>query len=286
MRRRAGDVEAPFRFWLAAQGKAQATIDNYLEALRAWKRWCAENEVNPFRGVTLQELVAWRADMALRLAPSTASLRTIGVRVFFNYLVDAGLLPNNPAERLKPRRPQSRPVQPFTQQELMGMLTACKTPQDRAIFLLLLGGGLRRDEVFQITRAHVNFEDGTITVLGKGARYRTIAPGNACIEALRFALAYNDRLCWQGARADFVWRRVRILAKRAGIKGRIHPHRFRYQFAVEVSDAGMSIDQLMVVLGHSDAKMSMKYARAGRERRALNTQRLLSPADRLLEATS
>ena len=91
--------------------------------------------------------------------------------MFFNYLVDAGLLPNNPAERLKPRRPQSRPVQPFTQQELMGMLTACKTPQDRAIFLLLLGGGLRRDEVFQITRAHVNFEDGTITVLGKGARY-------------------------------------------------------------------------------------------------------------------
>lgn len=50
-------------------------------------------------------------------------------------------------------------------------------------------------------------------------------------------------------------------AKRAGLTGRVWPHRLRHTFATEMLQAGMPLQILMRILGHHTIKMTLRYAR-------------------------
>jgi len=54
-------------------------------------------------------------------------------------------------------------------------------------------------------------------------------------------------------------RTLRKLTRYISTTEHIHPHRLRHTFATEMARAGMSIQVLMKLLGHRDAKMTMQY---------------------------
>ncbi|MGE0295004.1 MAG: tyrosine-type recombinase/integrase, partial [Hyphomonadaceae bacterium] len=111
--------------------------------------------------------------------------------------------------------------------------------------------------------------------------YRMIAPGDATVAAVLEAMQFGDRLCPQ-ADIEVVWRIVQALAKRAGIRGRVYPHRFRHSFAVLFLENGGTVDQLQHVLGHKRLDQSAYYARAGSKRRALEAQARVDVAGKML----
>lgn len=280
-RRQVDKVEAGFRFWLESQGLAPATIKNYLYAARYWKQWCDENEVevtNPER----EDLQAWLGSLLKEHSTGSVDLRKIGLRKFFTYLIDTKRHPGpNPVTDLHIRKRETEPAEPFTREELTRMYIACHNHQERAVFLLLVGGGLRRSEIYGITRDDVNVEEGTIRVLGKGHQYRLNAPGKVVVEAVMAAMEFTERLCPQGSN-EIVMRIVKALAERAHIRGRVYPHRFRHSFAVHFLENGGTIDNLQHVLGHRRVDMSLHYSRAGAKRRALETQARVNVAETML----
>jgi len=56
----------------------------------------------------------------------------------------------------------------------------------------------------------------------------------------------------------FPSRRLQRLFKLAGLAG-AHPHRFRDTFAVELLLAGVPIEQVSILLGHSSVKITEKH---------------------------
>lgn len=274
-----------FRFHLQAQGLAEATIRNYVACARAWYRYCDAEGIDPFKA-TRADMTAWLGALAATNRPSTVRLRLIGLRVYYDYLKQAKFVRTNVARGIKTTRQVSRPVDPFTDSELERMFAACKDYRDRALLLLLLGGGLRRGEVWQVSRQNVDFETGTIIVLGKGAKYRRVRPGRVAMEALRIALAFEDRLFEGWTDDDIVWRKVRDIARRAGLSTRAFPHKFRHTFSTRFLDAGGQVNELQRILGHEHISMSLFYARAGEERRAIEAQARFNPADQLFGQTA
>jgi site-specific recombinase XerD len=220
-------------------------------------------------------------EMAADHARSTIRLYTICLRVWYDFLVKAKYVTTNPAREIAITRQITPPTEMISDAELVAVINACETAVDRAMVLLLLGGGLRRSELFGIKADHCNFEAGTITIFGKGSKYRQIAPGKSAMEALRMALWRRDRLFVQESH-DYIWRRVKALWRKAGNRGRIYPHRFRHAFAVKFSENGGGVDLLMTILGHSSLQQSMYYSRAGIAQRALRAQVEHNPADRLV----
>lgn len=274
-------VPGGFRLWIESQGLAKGTIKNYVYAVAAWVTWCEDHDVNAYRPER-SDLRAYLGDLLATRARSNVELMKIGLRRFFTYLIDEEKYPgDNPVTNLTIKRREIEPAEPFTKDELGRMLLACQSHQERAVYLLLVAGGLRRGEIFGITRADVNPETGLVRVLGKGNKYRAIAPGAATVEAVMQAMQFSDRLCPQ-ADIEVVWRVVRALAKRANVRGRVYPHRFRHSFAVLFLENGGTIEQLMYVLGHSRVDMSLHYARAGATRRALEAQVNVDVAGKML----
>lgn len=273
-----GDV-ASFRYHLIAQRFSADTIRNYITGASIWLAWCNAQDLT-YLEATRNDMTRWLGELAETQAQSTVRLRLLCLRVFYDFLKESEQIGDNPARAIKLPPQVARPVEILTDDELQAMIEVANKAEDRAIILLLLGGGLRRAESFNIKREDVNFGDGTIRVLGKGNKWRTVAPGKAAMQAVRIAMWNKDRL-FDRKDDDYVWRRVQRLAQLAGVKGRVFPHRFRYTFAVDFSEAGGGVDLLQTILGHSTLEMSMRYSRQGREKRALKAQQDLNPADRL-----
>jgi integrase/recombinase XerD len=273
--------EAGFRFWLESQNLAKDTIRNYVTAAGIWFSWCDGKPIDPYNPER-EDLRAYLGDLLRTRAPSNVELLKIGLRRFFGYLIEDEKHPGpNPITNLTLRKRETEPAEPFTREELARMLIACQNHQERAVYLLLVAGGLRRGEIYGITRDDVNLDTNRIKVLGKGHQYRESAPGQPVVEAVWAAMEFSERLCPQ-ADIEVVWRIVKAIAKRAGIKGRIYPHRFRHSFAVLFIENGGTVDQLMHILGHKRIDMSLYYARAGAKRRAMEAQETVDIAGKML----
>jgi integrase/recombinase XerD len=277
------DPGAGFRFHLEAKLKSPLTIRNNEVCLRRWLRWCDKNGID-YHKVDKRTVAGFMGEISRALMPSTVMHQLFGLRNFYDYLVAEGEVTSNPAREIPYKRPEVREVEPYSETDLKRMIGACESFQERAIIMLLIASGLRRDEIHGITKADCNFTAGTILVRGKGSRYRIVAPGPTVMVQLQLALEFTDRLVPNSA--QYVYLIVKNVAARAGIKGRVFPHRHRHTFATSYLDAGGSVEELMTILGHKNVSMSLHYARAGQRRRAVETQKRLDLAGRLLAMPS
>ena len=278
------NIIANFRFWLDAKGLSVHTVTNYTTMAGQFLKWCEEHGVMG-HDVGRNEITRYLGELSGRVAPTTTYLNLLTIRYFYDYLTAEGEVVTNPARLVQRRVPRPRQVEPFTRDELQGMLRTCRSFREQAVFLLFVDCGLRRREVFNIKREDVNFNDQTVAVIGKGSKPRYVAMGPHTTESLRQALRFDERLVPFHS-VEWVWWLVKDLAKRAGVRGRVHPHRFRHTFATSFLDAGGSLEELQIVLGHANLSQSLFYPKAGRERRALVRMREIDLTSHLFGADS
>jgi site-specific recombinase XerD len=300
---RRGRTVDGLRYALQARQLAPGSIRNYVQNAKAWLNWCEEHELD-YREATREDITYHLGEMSAVRRQTTVKFRFLSIRIFYDYVwalehgidyvraVQDKLVDYNPARQIAYKNAQARDTEPFTEDELRRMFDACLSYRERAIFLLSLGGGLRRTEIYNITRQDINLAAKTIAVLGKGNQYRLISPGQPVLDALCHALEFEDRLCpveqkkpgtiEPYARGHYVYHVIRQLAKRAGVKGRVYPHRFRHTFASSYLDAGGTVEELQQILGHKRIEQSLFYAKAGRQKRALEAQARINIAGRLL----
>lgn len=275
---KAGGMEG-FVFYLKTQGRAQATIKNYVTQARRWSAWCEEMGVNPVTAHT-DHLMGWLGFISTNHLPSTVRLATISLRVYYDYLKQAKLIKRNPARDIKVTKQISRPVPMLQVVDVKMLIGACETLEDRAMVLLMIGGGLRRSEVLNIVRDDIDFDRGCIRIFGKGSKWREVSPGTWAMDAVKQAMGYETRV-FKNTHPDSLRRRLKYLADKAGLDKPVRAHMLRYYFAVNFCEQGGGIDLLQTILGHSSIEMSMYYSRAGREKRALEAQKRYNPADSL-----
>ena len=68
---------------LALQERADATIQKYAHDVRAFIRWCGEEDS---RRLTKEQSLRWRSDLAQRKAPATVNAAVAAVNGFLRYI--------------------------------------------------------------------------------------------------------------------------------------------------------------------------------------------------------
>ena len=164
--------------------------------------------------------------------------------------------------------------------ELQLVVAACDgdTParlRDRAIVLLLSRLGLRAGDVAQLRFADINWENGTLQVMGKG-RYQVRLPlpqdvGDALLRYLecRPQVDHTDRVFLRGIApfkpfisAHCVSGVVKRALRRAGIEAPVRgAHLLRHTAATEMLRNGVPLDQIGLVLRHRSIDVSAYYAK-------------------------
>jgi site-specific recombinase XerD len=182
----------------------------------------------------------------------------------------------------KTKRPKNRKEKPIVyleQDEINNILNKIKTeskPQfvnrDLAIITLGVGTGIRVGALVQINVEDIDFKENTIHVIEKGGKERYLKFGvntrnilsawlidrttyfsEVDTDAL-FISQHRQRLSVEGVRG--------LMDKYAnGINGKhITPHKMRSSAATNLAKAGVDIQTIADILGHSSVTTTQRYA--------------------------
>jgi integrase/recombinase XerD len=206
------------------------------------------------------------------LKPLTVHTRLRAVKAFLRFLIDEDIVDARVlSRRIAIKVPEALPraMDPDDVRRLIG---AIKDVRNRAMILVLLRTGMRigelldtrvqgvslkerRIEIYEAQKNRVGrvvyLSDDTLSALGKWFKKRD--PQKVFV----FYAQGRDTMTYQGARAMF----MKYLLK-ADLAGKGYSlHCLRHTCASELLNAGMRLECLQQLLGHSSVEMTRRYAR-------------------------
>ncbi|NOG53332.1 MAG: tyrosine-type recombinase/integrase [Planctomycetes bacterium] len=252
--------------------------------------------------MTPEDAMAYRD----RMIEDGCSAATVGrrmstVRSFFKYLTARGWREPgpNPADTAVvpvPRVSKESQTEILSVDEVRRLLATCDLStirglRDRAILLLALHHGLRKDELLNLTHARPSDwssrpaggffgeERGhvTLTIRGKAQRDRIHGVVPSVTDSVRTYLDWSSRdetdtgpLLLKVSRSgdslpdipmkpgdiDYL---VRRRVRDAGIKRRISPHSLRHSAATRLLECGVELTAVQSFLGHANVTTTMTY---------------------------
>jgi len=130
----------------------------------------------------------------------------------------------------------------------------------RPFVVLAINTGMRRNEILSLTRKSVDWGNRVLTLDDtKNGTPRHVYLNDAAFDALRSLPARLDIDRVFPFDPNQVTMAFRRLAKRAGLGG-FRLHDLRHTFASHQAMSGVASRGLQVLLGHKDARMTMRYS--------------------------
>lgn len=191
------------------------------------------------------------------------------LRAFCRFAHDSGWLATNPATKLKPPRVIDHPTMPLTRNEFTSLLTACDQYPDklnsvriRALVLLLRHSGLRITDAVTLPRDRITNGKLFLYTAKTGTPvYCPLPP--FLLTALEAIPSANQYFFWTGASKPKStvgnWQRA---LKRLFVLAEVptgHAHRLRDTFAIELLLAGVPMERVSMLLGHSSIRVTEKH---------------------------
>jgi integrase/recombinase XerD len=137
----------------------------------------------------------------------------------------------------------------------------------------LYGAGVRVSELVGLDVDDVDLDDGSVRVLGKGAKERDVPLGRYAREAIAayltaarptFATARSRSALFLNRRGGRLsrqtcWTIIRRYAGLAGLEKRITPHTLRHSFATHLLEGGADVRVVQELLGHASVATTQVY---------------------------
>lgn len=220
----------------------------------------------------------------LGLAPVSVRRELSSLRSFFRALCRNGVLQANPAAEVRAPKAQRRLPSAFEAEPLNNALNQLPDGalecRDRAMAELLYSCGLRLGELQPLQMQQFDAGLGELRVTGKGGKTRVLPVGRQAREALQAWLAVRappppglGDAVFPGRAGEPLSRsaiagRLKLWARRAGLEGRVHPHRFRHAFATHLLEASGELRAVQELLGHANLATTQIYTHLDFERLA------------------
>ena len=266
---------------LARRGASKHTLRNYeSDLLQLAGYFEISGEAAPtMEQLDLPLLREWLASLYDKGLTTVSVRRKIAaVRAMFKFLLQEGVIPVNPAARLRTPRPGQKLPDVMSAEKTNNMLDAVEAGEkvekpsrerDIAFLELLYGCGIRVGELVGIDLEHVDLSGGWLRVWGKGNKERQVPVGGRAVDAVNRYL--QSRSAAPGEKALFVNgqgkrlsdRQVRRLVKFYALvvtgDSTVHPHSFRHAYATHLLSDGADLRAIQELLGHARLSTTQKY---------------------------
>ena len=262
------------------EDSTQSTITFYRKEVGLFIRWLEEQG----HSLNLAELTSFHILGHLEslkrreLAPRTVRSRLQAIKTMLRWAVEWDILPQNPAERIRPPKvPKVR--KPFLKEDVFQqLLDLCPLntllgARRQSMMWFLATSGVRRRELMMLDLEDLDWQRGQARVRnGKGQKERQVP---FMQEAQRPMLRYlkqrtDEHLClWiseEGKPLSYwgVDQDLRRLVERAGLKGQVKDicHIFRRTFAAHAVRQGVPRPHIQATAGWSTPHMLDHYTAA------------------------
>lgn len=227
--------------------------------------WCSRNGFGRLKELTVDRLREFRASWSDGATYATKNLERI--RAFFRFCVENDWLAKNPAQAIKAPRSKVGPTLPFSADEMTRILKACDrysgdVARMKAFVLMMRYSGLRIGDTLALGPGRLKNSKLFLYTQKTGTPVWLPLPAVAVkalgnLESTSSRFFTTGRAKPQTARSNWsrYLDRVFELAKVEGG----HSHRFRDTFAVSLLEAGVSLENVSILLGHSSLKITERH---------------------------
>ena len=230
--------------------------------------------------VTLQDLQAFLKYISeFNFTETTQSRIISGIKHFYKFLILENYIQINPAELLEtPRINRKLPV--FLSVEeidlILSFIDRSTSEGERNIAMLetLYSCGLRVSELISLKLTNLHFEEGFISVIGKGNKERLIPIVKSALKLIQnYVTNHRNHIAIKKNSEDMIFLSKRgtpitrqmvfyilkDLAEKGGIKKKLSPHTFRHSFATHLVEGGADLRAVQEMLGHESITTTEIY---------------------------
>jgi len=203
---------------------------------------------------------------------STVRTKLHCVNAFLGYAMDAGVVRADVlARRIRLRKPETLP-RAMDPDDVKQLLSVIENTRDRAMILILLRTGMRIGELLNTKIQDLHIKDRRIDIYeGEKNRVgRVVYLSDDAMSALKAWLKIREPqkevLFYAHGRNSMAYSTARLIfaqsLMKAGLTHKGHSlHALRHTFASELLNAGMRIECLQPLMGHTSLDVTRRYAR-------------------------
>jgi integrase len=260
-----------------ARNLREPTLYKYDLLSRQMARFATDQGIRFLRELDLPVLRKFRATWPNENLGALKKLEYL--RAFFRFAHECKWIDENPARKLESPKVKQTPTMPFTPEHMTNILAACEKygmkcrggkyrgPENarrlRALVLLLRHSGLRIGDAVTLERSRISGDKLFLYTAKTGTPVYVPLP-DFVLTALEAVPKISEKyFFWSGESkvesATGDWQRaLKAVFKEAEIPDG-HAHRFRDTFAVGLLLAGVPMERVSVLLGHSSIKVTEKH---------------------------
>jgi integrase/recombinase XerD len=246
----------------SARHLASETIRKYKLLFRQIEEFARAKGLVFVTDLDIPVLTAFRAGW--KDGPLSSAKKTERLRTLFHFAVAQKLAAENPAMQLKMPKVKPKPTLPFSDVEMQKIIKAAEGNERLLCFVYVMRySGLRIGDTTTLPVSSIQGDKLHLYTAKTGTPVRVPLPGYV-IKALKAVpRKHPDYFFWTGHHnvreaANTSRRSLAGLFKKAKIVGG-HSHRFRDTFAVELLQAGVSLENVSVLLGHTNIQITQQH---------------------------
>jgi integrase/recombinase XerD len=278
----------------------RSALRKHINMTKRLLEWCNAHGIVFLKDITADNLKDWRNTWTFKRygdnRPSYSwKIHWAVSKAFFKHAFTFGWIPTNEAEKLNGFKVEHEQIQPFTREEMTKILASvdgCFNPEEahrmRSFILLMRWSGLACRDAATLERAAMDNGNRIRRRRGKTNTFVFVPIPPFVGDSLRQVENSNPKyFFWNGtSQPDTLvgefQRKLQIVFKAAGVSG--HSHQFRHTFAVENLLAGMSIEDVSRLLGHTSLAVTQKHYDAFIQARQAQLERVVTEAWAKMEA--
>ena len=275
-----GDLPAkdPFADYMRRQYRHNCKPNTLRTAATSLKQFLSFYKISGKQHIeemTREDIEAFTEHLQDRgLKATTVSSRLRTVYAFVRFLVEDKVLGYELLERRIRIKLPDRLPRAIAPEDLKQLLSVINHPRDRALILLLLRTGMRIGELLNTKVDDLDLREQKILIyqavktgVGRVVYYSDDAQ-EALLIWLRLRDPFKDYLFYGQGRASHClsYEAARIMfkkyLKKAGLQYSVYTlHCLRHTFATDLLNAGMRLECLQLLMGHTNLEVTRRYAR-------------------------
>ena len=239
----------------------------------------SQPETEGIENVSYSEIRSWIVDLIQQGNSTRTVNRKLSVlRSFYKFLVRNGVIEVSPLKEHKALKMAAKVPLPFSEEEVKEVLEGDSYPDNylgvlqKTLLNLFYYTGIRRSELIDLKRTHVDLDNRTMKVLGKRNKERLVPLLPAMSKQLAELVKRQEEehIIGEGGRffispkgkkltEAFVYETVKKYFSEVTTKIKKSPHVLRHSFASHLLDQGAGINAIKELLGHSSVAATQHY---------------------------
>lgn len=281
-------VEEFLHFLAVEKGYSTHTISAYRGDIVQFLFYLEGEKISSWKGVSRTRVLDYVLTLKEReYTPATVARKFAAIRSFFGFLVEEGVLQDDPTAAVDSPQADKRLPRPLSPEKVARLLAEpakSSTPRalrDRALLELMYATGVRASEVVELKVDALDLEAGTVRCVGKGDKERILPLHERAREALHIYLQAGrvKLLRRQDESALFLnhhgraltrqglWLILKKYASAVGIENEVTPHTLRHSFATHLLDGGAGLREVQQLLGHVNISTTQIYTEVSTKRK-------------------